>query len=92
MKLRNASNIIFFCSYDPNNLPTTIGFLSGGNASIVGQHYVVNNGRYDHQKLIQFEQFNGMTELPEHWWPNVGPTPGATEAGHKGVCKALTGT
>ena len=62
------------------------------NGTLVDKHLVVNNGRYDHQSLIKVEEWNGLTELPEYFWPAVGPTPQTTQGGHGGVCRKIQGT
>ena len=72
-------------------LPSTVAFVEAANGSIVNKHLVVNNGRYDHQKLIRVEEWNDLTELPDSYWPDVGPTPQATKTGHTGICTRIQG-
>ena len=91
-------------SQDPMNLEETLcqllpgqvsncefGVFKGKNATKENSYYTVNNGRYEKYNFLMFEAFNGKTELPQSWWPDVGPTPSANSSGVKGICREIYG-
>ena len=71
----------------------SLAFFKGKNRTKLDNYRVINNGALVHGKYLNIEAINGNTELPNHWWPNIAPTPSAKKSGIKGKwnlwCKLL---
>jgi len=68
----------------------TFGFFKGSNAT--KSWWKINSGKNSMDNYNQVLEFNGMTELPESWWGDFGPTPSADKSGLPGVCRDIIGT
>ena len=64
-----------------DELPTQFSLFMGKNGTLNNQWYKINNGRYEKNKLLYIDEFNGQSKLPDAWWPDVGPRPSATSSG-----------
>merc|ERR1719192_582785 len=54
--------------------------------------FSINTGALTWERYGQVEKYQGAEELPEAFWPNLGPTPSAHKAGAKGECRRIRGT
>jgi len=54
--------------------------------------FSINTGALTWERYGQVEKYQGAEELPEHFWPSLGPTPSAHKAGAKGECRRIQGT
>ena len=69
----------------------SLGFYKGKNQTKLNNYRVINNGEFIKGNYLNIEQLNGNSELPDHWWPNIAPTPSAQDSGIKGIlyCKVI---
>ena len=67
----------------------SLGFYKGKNQTKLNNYRVINNGNLIHGNYLNIEELNGNSELPDHWWPHIAPTPSAQDSGIKGIlyCK-----
>ena len=67
-------------------------FAFFANATTDGGWEKINSGKYGIEKFNHYVEVNGLTKLPDTWWPNFGPTPSAHKSGVPGICKDIVGT
>lgn len=82
----------------PDSLPPLPAEIAGGtfalftNGSLLNGWAKIDSGKYVLEKFNSYVEYNGMTRLPDSWWPDFGPTPSAHKSGIKGICKDIVGT
>jgi len=82
----------------PDSLPPLPAEIAEGtfalftNASTLNGWAKIDSGKYMLEKFNSYVEYNGMTSLPDSWWPDFGPTPSAHKSGIKGICKDIVGT
>ena len=66
--------ILDIIGIDIEDIPETLALLAGANGTI-GSYYTINHGRFDPHLVLDIYKYNGMTELPESWWPRAPSRP-----------------
>ena len=54
-----------------NVIPEEFYFFLGRNGTKENQWFLINNGRYQHNNMLEIERFNGRDKLPDGWWEKV---------------------
>ena len=62
------------------------GLWYGKNNSMKDAYWTINTGDRYMDEYAQVMKYNGEEELPERWWPRMGPSPSAHRGGYGGMC------